>query len=346
VLSRNPYYWQPLAYDGILVLAVVSGAGNLALVSGELDWTGDFVPDIQRSYVDRDPAHFHYIYADTIPVGLYFDDERYPFSLPDFRKAISHAIDRRRISQTAEYGYELPSDALGLAVPYPSWVDPRLAARAKDMATYDILRARSMLAAAGFVRRNGQLYDPKGKKVAITLSVIGGWPDWVLALQIVQRDLRPLGIAATIQLMSDANWFDQAAKGELLAFLDWVNAGSTPYEMYDGFMSRESYVPIGADASLHGGTNWARYYDTEATDLLAQFRRTTDAAKQHAAMHRIEAIYLRDLPWIPVVYNADWYTYSTRHFTGFPTPSDLYVDGSPNNAYELVVVLTRLKPVQ
>jgi hypothetical protein len=46
-----------------------------------------------------------------------------------------------------------------------------------------------------------------------------------------------------------------------------------------------------------------------------------------------------------VVYAADWYTYSTRHFTGFPTRANFYADGSANDVYSAVVVLTHLKPV-
>jgi ABC-type transport system substrate-binding protein len=289
---------------------------------------------------------FIYLYAATTPVGLYFNDEQYPFSLPGFRKALSHAIDRQSISRIAEYGYELPADALGLAQPYPSWVDRRLEAQARDMVTHDIPRARSMLAQAGFALKGGQLHDPRGAAVSITLAVISDWSDWVLAMQITERDLRKLGIDTSVKLMTAANWFDQETKGELSADLNWVNGGSTPYYMYDGFMSKESYTPTGTDATLNGGSNWARYYDPEATRLLAQFRQTTDGARQHTAIDRIEAIFLRDLPWIPVMYGADWYTYSTRHFTGFPTKDDLYADGSPNNDYERVVVLTHLKPVE
>jgi peptide/nickel transport system substrate-binding protein len=347
VLARNPYYWQPLAYDGIRELAFGSNDAHLvAMLRGDLDWTGDFVPNIQKLYVARDPAHFHYLYADTTPIGLYFNDERYPFSLPAFRKAISHAVDRQRISQIAEYGYELPADALGLAQPYPSWANPRLAAQASDMATYDIPRARSLLAQDGFTLKGGRLYDPRGAAISITLAVIANWGDWVLAMQIIERDLRKLGIDTSVKLMTAPAWFAQASRGELSAELFWVHGGSTPYNMYDGFMSKESYTPTGTDASLNGGTNWARYYDPGATRLLARFRQTTDSDRQHAAIDRIEAIFLRDLPWIPVMYGADWYTYSTRHFTGFPTREHFYADGSPNNGLQRVVVLTHLKPAR
>jgi peptide/nickel transport system substrate-binding protein len=344
VLGRNPYYWQPPAYDGVRVLALSSDNANLALIDGTLDWTGDFVPNVQKAYVARDPAHFHYLYADISPIGLYFNDERYPFSLPVFRAAISHAVDRARISRIAEYGYEQPSDALGMAVPYPAWTDPRLAAQAKDMATYDVRRAASMLARAGFTTKGGRLFDPRGAGVSVTLSSVSGWTDWALAMQILQGDLRKLGIDAPIQLLSLADWFEQVNRGLLSAHLMWIHAGNTPYDIYESFMSAASYARTGAEAGAVG-SNWARYRNAEADRLLAQFRQTTDSGKQHAALDRIQAIFLRDLPWIPVVYAAAWYTYSTLHFTGFPTRADFYADGSPSDAYSAVVVLTHLKPV-
>jgi peptide/nickel transport system substrate-binding protein len=162
-------------------------------------------------------------------------------------------------------------------------------------------------------------------------------------MQIIRDDLRKLGIDTSVQLMSDAVWYDRASRGQLSAHLQWLNWGDTPYQMYASFMSAASYAPTGADAYALG-TNWARYRNQEADRLLGRFRRTTDPGVQHAVIDRIQAIFLRDLPWIPVMYAADWYTYSTLHFTGFPTASNFYADGSPNNDRELVVVLTHLRP--
>ncbi len=182
ILGKNPYYWQPgkPAFDGIElpVLAGNDGA-NLAMVRGTLDWTGSFVPDIQKVYVSRDPVHFHY-----------FNDEKYPFSLVGFRKAISYAIDRQRIDTVAEYGYEPPADALGLSAVFPTWVDPCLAGPAKELTTYNPAKARALLAQLGFTFKGGRLYDPKGRPVAIQMTDPGDFTDFVASLQIMQKTSR------------------------------------------------------------------------------------------------------------------------------------------------------------
>ena len=105
-------------------------------------------------------------------------------------------------------------------------------------------------------------------------------------------------------------------------------------------MSKESFTPTGTDASLNGQNNWERYVSPEATTLLAQFRSTTDVAQQKAIAYKLEAIQLRDLPYIPVMTRPTGTTYSTLHFTGWPTEQNFYVEGTPNSYPDRVVVMT------
>jgi peptide/nickel transport system substrate-binding protein len=350
-LTKNPYTWQTsVAYDGIHD-ASYSGndAANLAMVEGQLDWTGNFVPNIQKVYVAKDPAHFHYDYANTIPVGLFMNDQLYPYSMPELRKALSHAIDRQKLYTIAEYGYERPSDAIGISQPYPLWADPTLTAQAKEAATYNIAEAKSILTKAGFTWKSGALIDPKGTPVTITLSVINGWSDWDLGMQIIQRGFQQLGIPTTINLMTQPDWYSESGKGSLPGGdvqLHWLNSGATPYTPFYGYMSQESYTPFGVDVNTTGQTNWERYFSPQGTNLQAQFRQTSDSAVQHKLIDQLQAIQLQDMPYIPTTYSADWYTYSTKNFTGFPTPDNFYTSGSPNDHWSNVLVISRLKPVQ
>ena len=66
ILEKNPYYWQPgkPAFQGIRYPAFADNdAANLALANGDLDWAGNFVPDIEKTYVAKDPANFHYYFV-------------------------------------------------------------------------------------------------------------------------------------------------------------------------------------------------------------------------------------------------------------------------------------------
>ena len=124
VLGKNPGYWKggkPL----IPCLEYVQAASNdaaLALIqSGQVDWTHNFVPNVDKAYTSKDKAHYHAFYATTAyPVSLVFDNTQYPYSLVAFRHALSMAIDRNTVSKLGEYGYAPPTDAIGLERPLPA----------------------------------------------------------------------------------------------------------------------------------------------------------------------------------------------------------------------------------
>src|SRR5205823_3000154 len=93
VLSKNPRYWQK-GRPKIGCLEYVQAASNdaaLALIqSGQVDWTHNFVPNVDKAYEARDKAHYHAFYATTAyPISLVFDDTQYPYSLVPFRQALS-----------------------------------------------------------------------------------------------------------------------------------------------------------------------------------------------------------------------------------------------------------------
>ncbi len=350
ILGKNPHYWQPgePKVDGLRVPLYTSSDSNyLALDSGELDWTQDFVPNVQQTYVKRDPVHYHYFFAtNTPPVALVFNDEKYPYSLVAFRQAISHAIDRTKIWQIGEYGYEPPSDAVGVSAAWPSWMDKSLVAQAKDAATYDPQRAKDILTKAGFTYKGGLLYDPKGHKVTIELGVPHDWPDFVTNCQIMQKEFTAIGIETTIKTFIDSDWFDKSSKGVLGADLNFPPGGITPYYYFYSYMSKESYVPTGQSATANGQANFERWFSPEATSLLAQFRHTTDVAVQKAIAAKLEKIQLDNLPIIPLMYSAEWYTYNTKRFTGWPTPDNYYAIGGPGLVYpDYLKVMVSIRPV-
>ena len=60
---KNPNYWQEGKpyIDGFRApLYPNNDSANLALVGGEIDQASNFVPDIENTYVAKDPEHFHY----------------------------------------------------------------------------------------------------------------------------------------------------------------------------------------------------------------------------------------------------------------------------------------------
>ncbi|HTN91671.1 MAG TPA: ABC transporter substrate-binding protein, partial [Sorangium sp.] len=114
-LGKNPHYWQKgkPAVEGLRFPAYPGNdQANLALINGEVDWAGNFVPDIDKTYVSKDPENNHYwfpLVGGT--VTLYPNATKKPFNDIKLRKAISMAIDRAQIAKIAVNGYTVGADA-------------------------------------------------------------------------------------------------------------------------------------------------------------------------------------------------------------------------------------------
>ena len=80
-LERNPHYWQDLGIQGMEFPALPSNEqATLALLQGEVDWAGNFLPAIDRIFVERDPEHHNYWFPTMgASVLLYPNHMRAPF---------------------------------------------------------------------------------------------------------------------------------------------------------------------------------------------------------------------------------------------------------------------------
>ena len=129
-LSKNKNYWAKglPRIDCVERLFTASNdAGLLQIVSGQADWTHNFVPNVETAYQEKDPKNYHNAYLTTaLPISLTFNTTEYPYSLLAFRKGVSLAIDRKTVSRLGEYGYAPPTTALGLEQLYPKWINPAL----------------------------------------------------------------------------------------------------------------------------------------------------------------------------------------------------------------------------
>jgi peptide/nickel transport system substrate-binding protein len=348
VLNKNPRYWQRglPKFKCLEYVQATSNDSALALIqSGKVDWTHNFVPNVEKAYVAKDPKHYHAFYSNQdYAVSLVFDVTQYPYSLVPFRKALSLAIDRRTVSKLGEYGYEPPSDALGLNGLFPQWVtDASVKKLAKQMATYNPTAAKKMLTDNGFSYKSGDLIDPKGKSVKLDIHVIAGWSDWVASNQIITKNLRDIGIDSSVKLEpSWSDWFPNAFSTKNPTLL-WQGASrGSPYGYFYSNLSQNAFIPSGTDASPTG--NWQHFADAQATTLLDQWKVSLQAKKQQRIATQLQKIFLKHLPIVPVMIGARWSTYSTKYFHCFPTNKDLYADPIFTTFPDNVLLFTRICP--
>lgn len=346
-LGRNPYYWQPerFAMDALQFPALSSNEqAMLGLFQGELDWAGNFIPDIERVYVARDPDDHGYWYPATgATVFLYANTARPPFDDVRVRKAISMAIDRERLTRIAMYGYTRPSDATGLSDAYADWRDPEVAGG--GWVRRDLARADALLDEAGFPRGDdGVRRGRDGAPLRFRIEVVSGWSDWVRTAQLIANDLDARGIVAVVAPGEFGAWFDRLQTGAFDLAIGWSSDGVTPYQLYRDLMSTATVAPVGQPS----GVNWHRFGSPQADALLRAFEGAPDGAEQRAIMRRLQAVFSATAPAIPLFPGPAWGVYNARRWRGFPTPDDPFALLSPNARSsfqaEYMLVLAALTP--
>ena len=346
-LGANPTYWQK-GEPKIAAIRYVAHTGNdaalLDLKAGKIDWSGNMVPDANNT-LDKLGSTFHHQYsAPNTPVQLVLQ-EKYPYKIPAFRQAVSMAINRSALANIAEYGYTVPSDALGLASQFGSWIDPKLKAEdaALAPAQANVTGAKALLTKAGFKwNSGGALLDPKGKEVDFDIYTVQGWSDWYSACSLMASDLGALGINAGVHQYQFGDWYSHLWGGNFDAAILWQMNSDSPYTLYQNFVTLSDYSKVGTQEAA--GSDIGRYKNPATDALLNQYASTTDSATQHAAMDKLEAIWLNDLPTIPLWTATIWENYNTAHFTGFPTASNYYASGQPGDMPDIELVLLNVKP--
>jgi peptide/nickel transport system substrate-binding protein len=345
-IGRNPHYWQ----EGLPRVKALrfpalpsNDRANLALVFDEVDWAANFIPAIDRVYVERQPEHHKYWFPLTgSTIFLYTNTQRAPFDDARVRKALSMAIDRELVIEVALYRYSRPADATGLSDAYSAWRAADVAATG-DWVQHDIERANQLLDEAGLARGNDGIRRlPDGSRLQYKLLTVAGWSDWVRASQVIARGLREVGVDASVRVFDFSAWFQQVQEGEFDLSIGWSFEGPTPYLFYRWLMSSATVKPLGTVTM----GNWHRYASAAADEALSNFERETDPVKQKALSDELQRIFVAEAPAIPLYPNPSWAEFNTSRFVGFPSADNPYADASPNkfDRGEVLLVLTTLAP--
>jgi len=335
VIGRNQHYWQPgvPAVDALRCRAYPANEqALLGLIDGAVDWAGNYVPLVERTFVARDPKHNHYWFP-TIGgmVMLYPNTRRAPLNDPRVRKALSMAVDRDRLVAIAMEGYTHPADPSGLHDGYAAWIDSSLPA---GWLAHDRAAASRLLDDAGLGRESG------GSRLSLEIQVVNGWSDWVRAAQLIVADLREVGVDAHVRTYELAAWLDNLQRGDFELSIGWTLDGPTPYRTYRWLMASSTVRPLGEIAP----GNWHRLGDGGADALLAELDHTVEPQRQHELIRALERRFIEVAPAIPLFPNPMWGVYSTRRFTGFPNADDPYARLGPHAEPDALLVLTKVAP--
>ena len=340
--KKNPSYWQSgkPTIDTVYYPAFTSNdPANQQLASGKAQWGSQFIPNINAYYLKKSPDN-HYWFPPVVNVAVYINQTDPILKNLPVRQAMAYAIDRNKVSEIGEYGYEPPSNQTGIVTPtFSDWLDQGLAKKVD----YNPAKAEQILQQAGYKKVGGVYQTPDGKPLSFTMINIGGYSDWVASAQLVQEQLKAVGIKVVPQNLSSQTYDNDVYTGHYqLAYDGNQTAGPTPYYELRSLLYSKGSAPIGKTA----GSDWERYSNPQADQLIEQYAATSDSATQHKIVKQLEAAMVNDIPVIPVTEGVDWYQYNTKDIAGWVTKGDPFARPAAYVNPDWGVMLLHLKAKQ
>ncbi|WP_214410800.1 ABC transporter substrate-binding protein [Sphaerisporangium fuscum] len=340
VFKRNPLYWEPgkPKIAGLRFWSFNGGdAATTALAAGQLDWTGLFMPDPDKQYVAKDPAHNKYknesfLYVTNLVPNL----TKAPLDDLAVRQAINVALDRKKIIELAFAGLGTMPSPLELVLPqYQDYVSPKYAGAQVE---YDPGKARGILEQAGYRRGSDGVYAKDGKRLSITCTVVSGWTDYISAMQVIKQELKDVGIEFAAKEVS-FNAFTAAQTSGDFQMQIWNGyGGPSPYYMYNNILNSENVPPL--------AQNQARWKNAEVDAALEAIAQTppedTDAIKQQ--IHRIQDQVMAQVPYIPIQQSSALAEFRTVNATGWPSEENPYALALPFYTPDGAIVAKNLVP--
>ena len=381
----NPYYWGGTPPESEIDTPAIAtnAAASDALVSGQLDWAGNDIPNVYANFVNLNPLTNHAWFASGNTVVLWFNlnpgnggatgiDEA------AVRKAVSYGVDRNALALLGESGYELPaksSSALILPnqkafLPSSKELDADLSingtvpdpatAKAQNLPAgadvYDILKG------AGWTPPTSSSFDSGAGTYKSGGNCDGGntancWTKGGKIIKFSIYDPVPF---------SDY-WENAALMSQELQALG-MDVTTKPAQGYSDWNTTITSDPNGWQTAIHWGNGGSIPYiqlqdwldfssansaahhvgfnNAAAQAALQQYAATdpTDTATLYPIVQKLEMIMSTQVPEAPLLYGADWNVYSSAKYTGWPNQSHPYMNPSPSDP-QMAYILMQLKPV-
>lgn len=319
-LKANPHYYMP-GLPKVKNYEFLTYSSNItmdsAIEQGQLGWSGAFMPNINKTYLARNPR---YALVD-FPLAVDYlvpNMVKGPTTSLAVREAISDAIDRSYISQSVYNGYAPPTNPEGLLMPnFKNVASPQ--ALSGKFGGADPAQSQRILKAAGYTMGSDGIFNsPSGQPLTVNVKLVGAYTDYVSIVQILQPELKAAGIDLTVSAESYSVWSSDQDTGNFQLLLTSAGYTPNPYSFYYNLIDSAVTRPLGTSESIG---DFGRYSSPEVDSLLNTIAGTTDTATQNQAFYKIESIFAAQLPDIPLMEAQDEIEFNGNEVSGWPTSS-------------------------
>jgi len=161
---------------------------------------------------------------------LQMNIQKPPFNDANVRRAINMAIDRQAIAKSVFGGYAVPAKGV-----FPGDV-PYFKATASDLYSYNPQKARALMAQGGWTPGADGILQKNGQPFRYALIVDQGvFPQARTLAQVVQDQLKKIGLAVDVQTVDYNTWIARLEKGQydLATNLTW----GAPYDPHSSLIA-------------------------------------------------------------------------------------------------------------
>jgi peptide/nickel transport system substrate-binding protein len=285
------------------------------LLAGNIDLFNNFAPKNAikgkfKTYFDTAPYHLG---ANT--TWLFPNTTKAPLSDKNFRRALAFSINMDQILDKAYQGLVNKASPTGLLPIWTKWIDQKVVKQYGF--SYNLAKAKSILAAAGYKDTNGDGYveNTDGSPISLQIVCPNGWSDWMTAIQVIAESAKAAGIKITPAYPEYGTLVDDRGHGnfDLLLGND-RQYSNTPWTYYQYIFQ----LPILENQAT---VNYERYSNPAAWNLTKQLDRTpsSNVAAYRSLMSKLQRVFLQDLPAIPLWYNGMWSMVNTEYWTNWPS---------------------------
>lgn len=322
-LTRNPdYNWAPAtnqhqgpAYvDQIVFKFIPESATRLGTVqTGETNLIHTFAPT-DLPVIRADSNLQVYINSKAGRARHYtLNLQKDPTNDLVVRQAINMGIDRPTIVKTIFSDVNIP--AFGHFAPTTLYYSDSLEKQYAEKYAYDATKAAKMLDDDGWAMGSDGIRHKAGKSLSLVLVSSSQQP----VHELIQAQLKKIGVDVQIQMMGVPAFFDACGKGnDNLCFLG-------------GTTSPDPGLWMSGYFGIKGTYNWSNHSDTKLDGLLGDGLKTADPAKRRDIYAQVQRMILDQALTLPVFYERD--TFAARSeiknltFDAFSDPNlyDAYV---------------------
>ncbi|WP_053062369.1 ABC transporter substrate-binding protein [Photobacterium aquae] len=318
----NPFYWQA-SHRNIDCLRFPKVATNddfiARITKGEFDWSGGFIPDIERNYASYSPD-FKYWLPPASSISLMFNfkaadpEIQSLFHALAFRRAISMSIQRGLLIDIAAFGQGGPSRyASGMSERFHSWADPMVTERYLPYMTYNPMLAQQMLDKLGVIDTNGDAWRelPSGKPLSLTLLTPSGWSDFNTTALLLSEMLGNIGIQVIPKEVDFDQFVQRLSNADYQLSLTNYPQGQTPFKYFDSAFNSAYQAPQYPRYAMHF------YKDPDIDRLLAEFPIANSAQQRLNIIHQLNKLTASKQITVPLYNTVQFYQYNTQRFEGW-----------------------------